>query len=103
MRLPRFILNPAVGVWVRLWQSQRKETSRLRRELVETKVERDAWRDKFLLKVAATPLYTPPPKPVEPYVMPPVGPMAKRAALTAQRGPINEPTAEEMAAVRNGN
>jgi hypothetical protein len=101
MRLPRIILNPAVGVWIRLWQSQRKETARLRRELSEMRAERDEWRDKLLQKVNVTPLFTPPPKPVEPHEMPPIGPRAKKLALATQRGPNNNPTAEEIAASRN--
>lgn len=104
MRLPRFILNPAVGVWIRLWQSERKQTARLRRELAKTEDERDEWRDKLLAKVNITPLFTPkppPPKPAHPVL---VGPAAVAAYLESQRGPVNIPTVEEMAeaARRNG-
>jgi len=96
-------LNPAVGVWLRLWQAQRKETARLRRELIEVRSERDEWRDKLLQKVNVTPLFTPkppPPKPAEPLI---VGLAAKNRWLESQRGPNNNPTAEDMAANRNGN
>ena len=96
MRLPRIIFNPSVTGWIRLYQHERRELLRLRRELAETRAERDSWRDKLLVKVNVTPLFTPPPKPIEPVAMPPVGPMAKRLALAAQRGPNNDPTAEEI-------
>jgi len=96
MRLPRFIFNPSVTGWIRLYQHERRELLRLRRELAETRAERDSWRDKLLIKVNVTPLFTPPPKPVEPVAAPPVGPMQKKLMLASQRGPTNIPTAEDI-------
>ena len=100
MRLPRIILGSAA--WIHLWQSQRKETARLRRQLVEVEAERDAWRDKFLMKVAGTPLYVPPPKPTEPVPEAPIGLRAKKLMLASRQGEINNhPTAEDVMAAKN--
>jgi len=99
MRFPRIILNPAVAGWLRLYQRERRENARLRRELVE-------WQNKFLLKVNTPALFTPPPKPVAPVVQPPIGQTAKNAYLHAQPDPNHVPTSEEIlasAAKRNGN
>jgi hypothetical protein len=99
MKFPRIILNPGVAGWIRLYQRERRESARLRRELVE-------WQGKYLKKVNDTPLFTPPPKPTVPAVQPPIGITAKRAYLQSQPDSNHVPTAEEIlasAAKRNGN
>lgn len=100
MRLPRLIIGSAG--YIRLWQSQRRETARLRRELAEIRAERDEWRDKLLAKVNVTPLFTPKPPPAKPAPPVLVGPAAVKAYLESQRGPVNIPTVEEMMVERNG-
>lgn len=89
MRLPRLILNPAIRPWIFLWQRERRENSRLRRELTE-------WQSKFLQKMNVSPLFSSPPKPVEPTVRPPIGPLGKREWLAKNAGPNHVPSAEEI-------
>ena len=89
MKLPRIILNPSVVGWLRLWQRERKENQRLRREL-------QAWQDKVLLIKGMSPIHQPPPR-VEPIEQPVIGISDKRRRLAAQ--PRNgEPTAEDILA-----
>lgn len=89
MRLPRIILNPSVAGWIRLLQRERRETARLRRELLE-------WQNKVLQQARMQPLFTPPPKPVEQPERPPIGATAKKLHL-AQKQNINDvPTAEQI-------
>lgn len=89
MRFPRFILNPSVAGWIRLLQRERRETARLRRELLE-------WQNKTLQQVKITPLFQPPPKPVEQPERPPIGPTAKRLQIAQRQSVTNEPTAEDI-------
>jgi hypothetical protein len=89
LRLPRLILNPAVRPWIFLWQRERRDNARLRREVVE-------WQNKLLAKVNVTPLFTPPPKPVEQVERPPVGLTAKKAYVKAHAGPNAVPTTEDI-------
>lgn len=100
MRFPRVILNPAVSGWIRLYQRERRDNARLQRELRE-------WQGKLLQKVNVSPLFTPPPKPVELVRQPPIGMTAKKAYLAANPDPNHIPTAEEIlaaaAARSNGN
>lgn len=87
MRLPRFILNPAVAGWIRLWQMERREAQRLRREL-------QAWQDKVLLIKGMSPIHQPPPR-VESVPQPPIGISAKRRQIASV--PSDEPpTAEQI-------
>lgn len=92
MRLPRFIFSPAIAGWIRLWQRERKENTRLRRELFE-------WQGKVLQLKGITPLFTPPPKPIESVPAPPVGLAAKRAQLAKEHNSI--PSAEDILAAAN--
>lgn len=92
MRLPRFIFNPTVVGWIRLWQRERKENTRLRRELF-------GWQGKVLQLKGITPLFTPPPKPIESVPVPPVGLAAKRAQLAKEHNSI--PSAEDILAAVN--
>lgn len=76
------------------------EVARLRAELLE-------WQNKTLQQARITPLFTPPPKPIEPVVQPPVGPTAKAAYLRDHASPNAVPTAEDILAqaslAKNGN
>src|SRR5689334_5753306 len=77
---------------------EQAEVARLRVELLE-------WQNKVLSKVGVTPLFQPPPKPIEPQELPPVGLRAKQLAL-AKDAPNRVPTAEEIlsaASRSNGN
>ena len=96
MRIPRFILNPAVSGWIRLYQHERRELLRVRRELAATQADRDEWRDRLLQKVNVTPLFTPKPPPLKPAEPLIVGIAAKKRHLDNQRGPVNIPTVEEL-------
>lgn len=101
MKFPRFFLNPTARLLYHDLQRERRANIRLRRE-------RDEWRDKFLAKLNVTPLFTPPPKPVEPIERPPVGLVEKREYLARHK--VNSsavPSAEELLAMaeraqRNG-
>lgn len=88
MRLPRFILNPSVAGWIRLYQRERRENARLRRELLE-------WQNRVLQLKNVQPLFTPPMK-IEVADRPPVGPTAKKLALARQEKEVNIPTAEQV-------
>lgn len=92
MKLPRLILNPAVGVWIRLWQQERRLSAQLRRE-------RDEWANKFLQLKGVQPLFTIPEK-VEVKERPPVGQIEKNRRLAARGAISNNPTAEEVLGVR---
>ena len=77
---------------------EQQEVARLRVELLE-------WQNKTLAKLGVTPLFQPPPKPVEPKDEPPIGPRAKQAFLAKQTD-NSVLTAEQIlgaAAKRNGN
>jgi len=88
MKLPRIILNPAVGAWIRLWQRERQLNAQLRRELLE-------WQSKYLQAKGATSLFTPPGK-TEVTDRPPVGQNAKNAYLARKKEQVNHPTAEQV-------
>jgi len=101
VRLPRFILNPSVLGWVRLYQRERRENQRLRAELRE-------WQNRVLAQSHLPPLFTPPPPPPALTKQPIVGLAQKKAAIAeaARTDPNPIPTAEqilEAAAQRNGN
>lgn len=63
------------------------------------------WQNKTLQQARISPLFTPPPKPIESQPRPPIGLREKKAFLAAN-APLNPvPTAEEVlaaAAARNG-
>lgn len=84
MRLPRIIFGAG---YIKLWQRERQENIRLRRE-------RDEWANKVLQLKNVQPLFTPPPK-FEPVERPPVGQIAKNQLLARQREEVNHPTAEQ--------
>lgn len=88
MRIPRIILNPSIAGWIRLWQRERQENARLRRELRE-------WQNKTLQVKNVTPLFTLPEK-IEVKERPPVGLIEKNRRLAEQSGPTNIPTAEQV-------
>lgn len=95
MKFPRIVFGAG---YIKLWQESRRENCRLRLELRE-------WQGKLLQKVNVTPLFTPPPKPVEPVRRPPIGMTDKRRYLAETPEPNHVPTAEEIlasAAERNG-
>lgn len=84
----------------REWKRTQRANTLLKRELRE-------WQDKFLQKVNTSPLFTPPPKPVEQIDRPPIGATAKKAYLAAHASPNEVPSAEQILAAaekaRNGN
>lgn len=89
MRLPRIVIG--LG-YVKLWQRERKENVRLRRELAE-------WQGKLLQLKGLTPLFTPPVK-TESIERPPVGPLGKEAYLARHKSIVNHPTAEQVLRVQ---
>ena len=84
MRLPRIIFGAG---YIKLWQRERRENARLKRELRQ-------WQDTVLQLKNVQPLFTPPPK-FEPVERPPVGQIAKNQLLAKQREEVNHPTAEQ--------
>lgn len=86
MRLPRIIFGAG---YIKLYQRERQENARLRRELRQ-------WQDTVLQLKNVQPLFTPPPKPEPLPERPPVGQIAKNAALARQRQEVNHPTAEQV-------
>lgn len=91
MRLPRLIIGTTA--YLRLWQSERRENARLRREL-------QRWQDTHLQRVGSTPVHSTPPR-VEPQQQPIIGRSAKRRYM-AEHSPENRvKSAEEVLGVFN--
>lgn len=89
MRLPRLVFGAG---YVRLWQRERQENIRLRREL-------QLWQDKYMERTGSTPVHFRPP-PQEPPIPLIIGRTAKRRYM-AEHPPDNHvPTAEEVMGVR---
>jgi len=89
VKFPRFTFNPSARTWFQLWKSERRANARLRRELLE-------WQQKVLQQAKVTPLFQPPPKPVESVPRPPIGQTAKNQYLAQHAPPTNVPTAEDI-------
>lgn len=72
-----------------------EERERYEEEITRLRAERDEWANKVLQLKNVQPLFTPPPKPEPLPERPPVGQIAKNAALARQRQEVNHPTAEQ--------
>jgi hypothetical protein len=92
MKLPRIIIG--TKIYFRLWQNERREAARLRRELT-------GWQN-LVLQKANLPQLHQAPVVVEQKRQPPIGPTAKAAYLKEEQSSNAEPTAEEILARRNG-
>lgn len=86
MRVPRIVFGAG---YIKLYQRERQENARLRRELRQ-------WQDTVLQLKNVQPLFTPPPKLEPAPERPPVGQLAKNQRLARQREEANHPTAEQM-------
>jgi hypothetical protein len=60
------------------------------------------WQNKVLQQAKVSPLFQPPPKPVEVPDRPPIGATDKKNYLARNAGVDNAPTAEQILGNRNG-